>query len=123
MKASSSGLEVWIMLSEKQINNLETIPIEGILKFREVTTLGQRDSKERDIPIQLKYARNQIEGVEVDIIPDKTYFGKADKIVFNIDGEYYQDLKKYSQACCRFLWYGKLTIRSEKKRLLSQRFL
>jgi hypothetical protein len=88
MKASACGLETFIKdLTNKEIVSLIHNPINGSLKFREVSS-----DKFREIPFELKYNKNQKDLVKVDLIPKNVYFGEVDKIIFSINRDYYHEL-------------------------------
>ncbi|MFH1607715.1 MAG: hypothetical protein ABIA78_01130 [archaeon] len=111
MKASSMGLETRIKdLIYWEIESLENKPLNGNLRFREV-----RSDNIIEIPFELEYSRDQRELVRVIITPGETYFGNAEKIIFLINEDYYDDLKKRGVAVGgRFNHGGKLEIYSEK---------
>ncbi len=113
MKASSVGLETEIRkLSEEEIESLEEKSITGALKFYEVNS-----DKTREIPFELKLNPSQKDFVKVEIKPQETYFGKADKIIFFINREYYKSLQKSGIAAgARFCTAGKLILSSENHR-------
>ena len=114
MKALACGLETSIKdLTGEQINNLNHKPVEGILIFREVLS-----EETRDIPFELKYVEGQREYVEVKVIPKRTYFGEANKIIFTINEEYYENLKEEGLAeGARFFWgTGKLYLYAKTRK-------
>lgn len=113
MRNYACGLETTIRLSEEQILKLEKESICGILNFREPLSTGQN---ERLMPFELNVIFSQRENVKVDVIPDKTYFGDADKIFFFINEEYYLELKETGKAeeARFFFGVGKLELYLEK---------
>ncbi len=113
MKAYACGLETRIKLSEEQILKLEKESISGILNFREPLSAEQ---KEILILFELKYDKFQREDVNVEVIPEKTYFGDADKIFFSINEDYYQELREAGKAeeARFFSGVGKLNLYLEK---------
>jgi len=112
MKAFSAGLETDISLTSEEIEKMENHSIKSILRFRGV---GDNDEGIRKIPISITVKGNQKDYVKVKIFPEKTYFGKADRINFSIDSDYYRCLKKYGAAegARFFTSTGKLNLYSE----------
>ena len=112
MKNYACGLETRIRLSEEQISKLEKESISGILNFREPLSTAQ---KEKKIPFKLNVIFSQREYVKVEIIPEKIYFGDANKILFFINEEYYRELREIGKAeeARFFSGIGKLNLYAE----------
>lgn len=112
MKASSCGLETYIKeLTKKQITDLPKKSITGDLNFREVMS----DEKNK-IPFELKYEKRQREDAKCKVIPECSYFGNAERLIFTINKEYYNLLLEEGVAeGARFSIAGKLYLYSEDK--------
>lgn len=109
MKASSMNLEVEIDLTEKESIDLENKSLSGILKFRE-NFFGKENK--RDIPLELKYFSGQKRLVDLTTFPpEKMYLGDAEKAVFTINHEFYENLIEYGKYTARFFSFGKLNVR------------
>ena len=109
MKAYSVGPETKIQITSFEIDKLKDSKIEGILKFREC----QDNSLKKEIPFNLNYDKSQKELLNVKIIPKKSYFGDADKIIYTINEDLYKELVVNGFCCDRFLVSGKLLIFAE----------
>ena len=109
MKNYACGLETSIRLREEQILKLEKENIRGILHFREPLAVKKNETP---IPFELNVIFSQREDVKAKVIPEKTYFGNANKILFSINEEYYQELKEIGKAeGARFFFgVGKLNL-------------
>ncbi len=112
MKASSVGLETYVKeLTKEQIEKLSREPIRGILKFREVMS-----REKNEIPFELIYSKEQREHVKCKIFPNGDYFGRAKKLIFTINDDYYKSLLESGMAeGARFFGAGKLYLYSKEK--------
>ena len=109
MKASSANLETDIYLTQEEIKKLEHSALDGNIAFREYEDNGAG----RKIPFRIIHDKLQNDFLNVKIIPQKTYFGDAEKIMFTINSEFYNNLSNYGEYGARFLGSGKLLIFAE----------
>jgi hypothetical protein len=108
MKAASVGLELDVFLNNEEVEKLKDNSLSGKFRFREVNTHIQKE-----IPLEIEYNKKQQKYLEVKIIPDRTYFGEAEKVIFTINEHLYYHLLENKSCGDRFFGSGKLFIFAE----------
>lgn len=106
MRATSACLDVYIEIDSGELKRLERNPLLGTLNFRDDITPFKNQ-----IPIVIERFSGQREFLVVEQEPDNVYFGRANKIRFMINSEYYDSLITYKDFGARFSVGGKLAIK------------
>jgi len=100
MKSRAICLEVFVEISEKELEELRDKPLNNVLRFS-TNVEGEEDYY---IPMELWLAGNQEEDLRVEQNPENTYFGNAENVSFFINQEFYDLLKENGSYGQRF--YG-----------------
>jgi len=101
IKAYSTGLEIEVLGKKEEFN----FPVETVLNFRDNQNLR------REIPLIIKYNKNQKETIEYSQSPDNCYAGHTEQIIITINKEYKKDLFENGHNIERFMSSGKLEIK------------
>ncbi len=105
MRASSSKLEIDIILDKNEVINLKDRPLDGFLKFYE------DDGDIRQIPFRLQYISLDIEQIAIVQNPSNVYFGSCRDFKIIIYDCFYQDLMEKGSCGDRFYNSGKVIIK------------
>ncbi len=106
MEATAFGLEVFVRISQEEMDDLLKSPLCGIMKFRD-----NHNSVKRDISFSIEYSPNQRRLIEKNQEPRDVYFGDAEEINFYINKEYYDSVKEDDAFGERFSIGGKLVMK------------
>lgn len=99
-------LEVFVEISEKELEGLKDKPLNHVLRFSN-NVEGEEDYY---IPMEFRLASNQEENLRIEQNPDNVYFGEAENVSFLINQEVYDILKERGSYGQRFYHGGKLIV-------------
>jgi len=114
MKAESSGLEISVLLNEKEIKELRDGQIQGVMNFDDFL-----HGKRRQIHISLEVREEQKVFLRVSQYPFKVYLGDAQRISFEINKEFYEILIENGKVGTRYGIGGKFELQKSEDRFIN----